>query len=192
MNYLKIKTDRSIFNLINRHYTFNYTPTFDRFFENSNLTNFLHGKINSNKNEIVLGINEIPNNIVDKKYFIPFTKYFQKLNNNTDYNFLKEFEKKTNLNYIIFFYGHSLDKSDEDYINEVFDFITNLNSKIKKIVIVYHSETSKSKLLVNLLNIRGKKDVLELMRQDILIFTLIDSIEFKKELKRDISIISKI
>ena len=64
--------------------------------------------------------------------------------------------------------------------------------KIKKIVIVYHSETSKSKLLVNLLNIRGKKDVLELMRQDILIFTLIDSIEFKKELKRDISIISKI
>ena len=46
--------------------------------------------------------------------------------------------------------------------------------KIKKIVIVYHSETSKSKLLVNLLNIRGKKDVLELMRQDILIFTLID------------------
>ena len=184
---LKIKVDRTLFANINKHYTFNYTPTFEKIYKKDNLIKFLHGKINSISDKIVLGISDIPEDNIDKKYFLPFTKYFQKLNNNTDFVFIKEFEKKINVNYSFFFMGHSLDKSDEDYINEVFDFILKLTSKMNKIVIIYHNELSKSNLLINLLNIRGKTDVQNLMKSNILVFKEMNSIELKRELNRDIS-----
>jgi len=184
---IKIKIDRSLFQNIDIHYTFNYTPSFDFIYKKNFNTKFLHGRIDSSTNQIVLGINEIPESSVNNKYFLPFTKYFQKLNNNTDYVFLKEFEKKLSRNYIFFFFGHSLDTSDSDYINEVFDFIESLKSKIKKIVIIYRDEKSKSTLLINLLNIRGKDDIQKLMRSEILVFFKFDSVELKRELNRDIT-----
>jgi len=185
---LKFKVDRSLFMKINRHYTFNYTPTFEKIYANSQITKFLHGKINSVENKIVLGINEIPiSETVEKKYFLPFTKYFQKLNNNTDYAFIREFSTKLNNNYLFFFWGHSLDKSDEDYLNEVFDFVNDLKTKTKKIIIIFHNEESKEKLLLNILNVRGKKDVQDLMRSQILEFLHVDSKALQKELNRDIT-----
>lgn len=183
----KTKIDRSLFQNINIHYTFNYTPSFELIYNKSKITRFLHGTIDSSTNQIVLGINEIPESSVNNKYFLPFTKYFQKLNNNTDYIFLKEFEKKISNNYIFYFFGHSLDSSDADYINEVFDFVKSLKSKTKLIVVIYRDENSKSKLLINLLNIRGKNDIQELMRSHILKFLKYDSNELKRELNRDIS-----
>src|SRR5690606_36376021 len=92
-----------------------------------------------------------------------------------------------NSNFQFYFFGHSLDTSDGDYINEVFDFVNSLKSRIKTIVVIYHSKASKSKLLINLLNIRGKSDIQALMRSKNLIFLNIDSTELKRELKRDIS-----
>ncbi|WP_289664523.1 AbiH family protein [Flavobacterium panacagri] len=184
---LNIKIEKKLFSNIDKHYTFNYTPTFERIYNKGNITSFLHGKINSKENQIVLGINEIPlDENIDKKFFLPFTKYFQKLNSNTDYVFIKEYEKEKQENYLFFFWGHSLDKSDEDYINEVFDFVINLKSKTKKIIVIHHNETSKSRLLINLLNIRGKKDIQELMRSKTLIFTDINGEELKRELNLNI------
>lgn len=186
---LNVKLDRNFFNKIDKHYTFNYTPTFEKVYRNARITKFLHGKINSVENTIVLGINEIPKNeSVEKRYFLPFTKYFQKLNNNTDYAFINEFENKPTNNYIFFFWGHSLDVSDQDYLNEVFDFVNDLKAKTKKIIIIYHNEESKSKLLLNILNVRGKKDIQDLMRSKILQFVNIDSKELQKELNSDISV----
>ncbi|QIE58681.1 hypothetical protein G5B37_03620 [Rasiella rasia] len=184
---LKKKTDTSIYKNIDKHYTFNYTPTFDKIYHNSNITNFLHGKVDSDLNKIVLGISEIPKNNVDNKYFIPFTKYFQKLNNDTDYIFINEYEKSYSENFMFFFMGHSLDKSDAEYINEVFDFVNNLKSNIKKIIVIYHNETSKSNLIINLLDIRGKDDIQYLMKNNILEFHMIDSSELKTELLKNIS-----
>lgn len=189
-DHMKFKIDKTLFSSILKHYTFNYTPTFENFFK-KNHTSYLHGKIDSELNKIVLGINEIPESELDKKFFLPFTKYFQKLDNRTDYIFIKEFERKKSLNYMFFFFGHSLDKSDEDYINEVFDFVNDLKSKIKKIVIIYHNEKSKSQLLINLLNIRGKKDIQELMKSEVLIFRKNKSLDLIHELKRDISSTSR-
>lgn len=183
----KKSVKKTLFSTITKHYTFNYTPTFDIFYKNTRKTNFLHGKIDSISNQIVLGINEIPEGELDKRYFLPFTKYFQKLNNNTDFEFITEFDKKKSLNYIFFFFGHSLDSSDSDYINEVFDFINELNSTIKKIVVIHHNNKSKSQLLINLLNIRGKDDIQNLMKKNILVFNHLDSIELKRELNRDIA-----
>lgn len=183
----KTRIDRTLFSTINKHYTFNYTPTFEKIYKRTITTNFLHGKIDSDSNQIVIGINEIPNNEIDRRYFLPFTKYFQKLDINTDFEFLAEYEKKKRSNYIFFFFGHSLDSSDEDYINEVFDFVNELKTSIKKIVVIYHNKSSKSKLLINLLNIRGKKDIQLLMKNKNLVFHQIDSAELKRELKKDIS-----
>jgi archaellum biogenesis ATPase FlaH len=80
------------------------------------------------------------------------------------------------------FFGHSLDKSDSSYINEVFDFVNELNSQSNKIIVVYHNENSKSKLLVNLLSIRGKNDIEDLMKEEVLVFRNINSEELKREL----------
>jgi len=125
------------------------------------------------------------------RYYIPFTKYYQKLNNATDYYFLNEIsEKRTNENYVFYFVGHSLDKSDEDYINEVFDFILELKSKIKKIVIGYHSQKSKSSMLANLIEIRGKDDIVLLMREKSLVFYELSSKEFNDELNANIKVAS--
>ncbi|WP_179319445.1 AbiH family protein [Winogradskyella helgolandensis] len=183
----KKRFDRTLFSTISKHYTFNYTPTFEKIYKRINKTKFLHGKIDSLSNEIVLGINEIPNDDLDKRFFLPFTKYFQKLNNSTDFEFIGEYEKRKNSNFYFFFFGHSLDSSDADYINEVFDFINQSKSRKKKIIVIYHSKKSKSQLLINLLNIRGKKDIQSLMRNKILDFQHIESKELKTELKRDIS-----
>lgn len=185
---MNLNISKSLFNSINRHYTFNYTPTFEKIFVSNSKTSFLHGKINSVENKIVLGINEVPiNENIDKRYFLPFTKYFQKLNNATDYNFIQEFSAKKNYNYQFFFWGHSLDKSDEDYINEVFDFVGELSSRIKKIIVIYHSEKSKETLLLNLLNIRGKNNIQDLMRNQTLEFYTIDDPKLLSELRKDIS-----
>lgn len=183
----KKRFDRTLFSTISKHYTFNYTPTFEKIYKQINKTKFLHGKIDSLSNEIVLGINEIPNDDLDKRFFLPFTKYFQKLNNSTDFEFIGEYEKRKNSNFYFFFFGHSLDSSDADYINEVFDFVNQSTSRKKKIIVIYHSKRSKSQLLINLLNIRGKKDIQTLMRNKILDFQHIESKELKTELKRDIS-----
>lgn len=169
---------------IDHHYTFNFTTTFEKIYNTQIKTSYLHGKIGGGSNSIVLGINDIPNNQIDRKYFLPFTKYFQKLNYQTNFDFLLNLKKDKNLNYQFFFYGHSLDNSDEDYINEVFDFINISNSN--KIIVIYHDENSKSKLLINLLDIRGKVNIQILMKNKILIFRKNDSQSLIDDLNRDL------
>jgi len=182
----KTKVKRNSFSTIDKHYTFNYTPTFDKVYKKANKTSFLHGKINSNSNEIVLGINEIPSTTLDKRYFLPFTKYYQALNSDTDFQFISDLDNTEELNFQFFFFGHSLDTSDKDYINEVFDFVNESKSKIKNIFIVYHNKESKSRLLINLLNIRGKDDIKALSRRKDLIFLNSKSIELERELNKNI------
>lgn len=183
---VNINIDKTLFNPIDKHYTFNYTPTFEKIYGN-NITKFLHGKVDLELSNIVLGINEIPDEDNIDKHFISFTKYFQKLRNNTDYTFIDEYKRTQSQNYIFFLFGHSLDNSDEDYINEVFDFIDNVRSSIRKIIIIYHNENSKSNLLINLLRIRGKENVVELMKNKNLLLLSIESSELKEELRSNIA-----
>lgn len=185
-----VKHDRNFLNGINYYFTFNYTPSFENYFNSKIKSNYLHGKINSEKNSLVLGINDVPNDVKDKIHYLPFTKYYQKLNNDTDFYFLNEIKKHRLDNFMFFFWGHSLDSSDADYINEVFDFISEHNSKIKKIVVVYHNENSKSQLLLNLLDIRGKDDIVQKMRNKNLIFCQSNSNELKTELNLHIPNVS--
>lgn len=172
------------FSKIDYHYTFNFTTTFEKIYNTQIKTSYLHGKIGGGSNSIVLGINDIPNNQIDRKYFLPFTKYFQKLNYQTNFEFISRIKKNKSLKYQFFFYGHSLDNSDKDYINEVFDFID--KSISVKIIVIYHDDNSKSKLLINLLDIRGKDNIQSLMKSQILIFRKNDSKQLLDDLNRDL------
>ena len=184
-NYKKT-SDIGYFKNFDTHYTFNYTPTFDKIFGKENQTQFLHGKIGSKENKIVLGISEIPQELKQyKKYILPFTKYFQKLDINTDYKFILKYLNNLLNNYHFYFWGHSLDKSDEDYINTVFDFVNKINGN-KKIIIIYHNKKAKSKLLNNLLYIRKKEEIENLMKCDILVFLQSNSQKLKELIELDI------
>ena len=172
--YNNLKNKEIIDIRFDKHFTFNYTPTFEIFFGRIN-TEYLHGSILKSK-DIVLGVNEIFNNLnISKKILSPFTKYYQKLVNDTDYKFLHTFNKDAYKRYAIcfVFWGHSLDISDKNYINEVIDFVSydkGIWGEKKSIYIVYHDEISKSNLLLNLLNNRGNNDIENLMKSEKLVF----------------------
>ena len=81
---------------------------------------------------------EIDDSLKKDKLF-QFTKYFQKLHKNTDYLFLdgiiELISYKIPQDLEFYFWGHSLDISDKDYIKDVFYVVEKTQSKIK---IFYH------------------------------------------------------
>lgn len=152
-------------------YSFNYSSTVERIYNHDNIQ-FLHGKTGvNNSNTMVLGISALENKIlVDEKAY-GFVKYYQKLVNNTDYQFLRGNPDITNLekektkaidlgsNEVIEIYvwGHSLDSSDSDYIEEIFSFNQGSSPSINLIVYYFGSPHAQ---LANLISIMGK-DVIE-------------------------------
>lgn len=95
------------------------------FYNQATKIDFLHGQ-SGKKQNMVLGISELKDEVLKKIKAYGFTKYHQKLMKDTDYDFLNHNEKFNNLvNPIgmrtgdiiqINIWGHSLDISDEDYI----------------------------------------------------------------------------
>ncbi|CAM3546598.1 hypothetical protein GCM10016272_09810 [Psychrobacter glaciei] len=143
-------------------YSFNYSSTIERLYSHSNI-NFIHGK--SDK-KIVLGISELKNQVLMDNKAYGFVKYYQKLVNNTDYQFLKSDSPVTALEknmknqsltkyhpIEIYIWGHSLDSSDSDYIHEIFSF--NQSEKFSVRVIVYYYSEPHAQLS-NLIHILGK------------------------------------
>lgn len=184
-----INTDHvtNIFENMDYYFTFNYTPTFEKVYNVDKIEiNYLHGKSEEKDENIVFGISDLFDKRSESTKYIRFTKYFQKFDNKTDFYFLNKLEKSDLENYIFYFWGHSLDKSDSGYINEVFDFLDAVKSNIKRIVIIYHSDSSRSKSLLNLFSIRGKNDIESKMRSKELVFYKIDSKELIVDLKQSI------
>ena len=152
-------------------YSFNYSSTVERFYDNSSIQ-FLHGRTGENNtNTIVLGISVLENKILVEEKAYGFVKYYQKLVNSTDYQFLRGNPDITGLerekiedsvrgeNEIIeiYLWGHSLDSSDSDYIEEIFGF--NQGSKPSINVIVYYFGSPHAQL-ANLIFIMGR-DIIE-------------------------------
>ncbi len=177
-----IKVDKILikYKKITNHFIFNYTRTFDLLY-NKAITKYLHGTISNKErdiqNNIVLGFDDFDNKlkkITQYKGFHRFTKYFQKLDQDTDYRFLKEIDLKEGYPCDIYIYGHSLDVSDKDYINEIFDFIERnklekYNSNVRMYVF-YHDEASKSDLLINLIDIIGRERIELYLKESNLVF----------------------
>lgn len=84
-------TDFKIKNFIevNEIYSFNYTNTFEKFYNNEIKINYLHGRHGANQN-LVLGISDLNHSSLIGLKVYGFTKYHQKLLKNTDYIFLHD------------------------------------------------------------------------------------------------------
>ncbi|KUJ56321.1 AbiH family protein [Chryseobacterium aquaticum] len=183
-----VKDDHFIFEKTNQVFSFNYTSTLVNFYPADLKSKRLEGIVGSQHQfihglaekdwsnnlqnlKIVLGVDDINVSLKKHKLF-QFTKYFQKLNKNTDYLFLDNYRRKIRKYDVrritFYFWGHSLDYSDRQYIQEVFDLVENNNSS--KIKIFYHSISAKGDQLKNLLGIIEKEKIEKFMKDKTLEF----------------------
>lgn len=139
---------------------FNYTNTFEEIYNIGNDKCFhLHGTVDG---KIVLGINpDEKDELMDlNTVFIKFKKYYQRIVNRTDndyQNFIKslkeannKFKTLSNSNTInVIVAGHSLDRTDEDIIKELFDYAN-------RIIILCHNDQVIGQYITNLITIYGK------------------------------------
>jgi hypothetical protein len=188
--YSEIKQNKAIsFNLIDEIHTFNYTPTLEKFYNiDKSKVVYLHGEINENNNlqNIVLGVSDIPDILkINKAY--DFTKYYQKIKKNSNKKFINIAEnKKSGLNETVFYIlGHSLDKSDKEYINELFKFLEFDLSAHSKICIFFNSNYDKEQKLKNLFNIIDKKTIGEMNKAGRLYFVELNIENIRSELNRE-------
>lgn len=164
---------------LSKIYSFNYTKTPEKIYDFSNI-DFLHGAVESSN--MVLGVSNLDSQILEKYNFYGFVKYHQKLMKNTHYNFILEdkvvmdvirnargdfYKDGYDLNIII--WGHSLDRSDENYIREVFSFNEKIDEQIK-VIIFYFNNSAYFDLLSNLILILGIEKVENWMKKGWLIF----------------------
>lgn len=99
-NYLKLfdnisfrqKLKNPIAN-IERVYSFNYTSTYPKNYDETVESYFLHGKL-STENKLVLGVSDLDSELLHKFNLWGFTKYHQKLFFDTDYQFIDEYIPK--------------------------------------------------------------------------------------------------
>jgi len=162
-------------------YSFNYSSTIKRLYNHTNIR-FLHGKAGEKEsNKIVLGISDLENKLLKDEKAYGFTKYYQKMVNNTDYQFLKpkslitEIEERKVKNegfefwhpIEIYIWGHSLDSSDSDYVHEIFSFNNGIENSIR--VIVYYYDKPHAQI-ANLISILGKDIVESWMKNEWLEF----------------------
>ncbi|NAR18897.1 hypothetical protein GPS63_11390 [Acinetobacter haemolyticus] len=168
-------------------YTFNYTSTLEKKYKQKRTSvRHIHGE--TEKGNIVLGVSDLENSFLKNYKAYGFTKYHQKLLLETDFQFLCEEKvvkdkirfwdelqrnisesyydtqvaKNNNIN--IFIWGHSLDISDESYINEIFS-LNDMMDRFVRVVIYYFNYQAKFDLLANLLHILGKEKVERWMKK---------------------------
>ena len=155
--------------------SFNYTKTFEKNYQSVLKVDYLHGDFE--KQNIVIGVSDIDNDLREFKSY-QFVKYYQKILKETDYLFLKsnqDLDKILSRSHIssyeddeedneinIFMWGHSLDVSDKNYIEEIFDLFSDYKINFKaemRLTIFYYDDFAKYSILANLFNILGQRCV---------------------------------
>lgn len=150
--------------------TFNYTDTVELLYTGKQNIHHIHGTIRAKESllehmndlsfqlhtSLVLGFHEASSdNALDDSPFIWFEKFFQRILHKTGtdiYQWLDKMRESDSLH--TFIYGHSLDSTDADLIEFVFN-------KSKNITVYYHEESKLPSLLINLISIFGKNYVNE-------------------------------
>ena len=135
---------------VDRVISFNYTSTMEKLFNNPRVFH-IHGKTDD---KIVLGINADTTDEQDvDTTFIPFKKYYQRVICKTDLGYLNELNEivnNTEKDVHLSIFGHSLDETDRDIIEDLFN-------AANEITIYYHDKKEEPKLFQNLVRIFGKK-----------------------------------
>jgi hypothetical protein len=190
--YAEIKQKSVIpFHLMNEIYTFNYTPTLENVYKiDKSKVVYLHGQMNDDcdKQNIVLGISDMPKDVKTSKMF-DFTKYYQKVNKNSNKKFIEvpKTIKSSSGETIFYIIGHSLDESDKEYIIDLFKFLEFDYDKYSKICVFYFNEKDKENKWKNLFSIIDKNFIVQMNNTGRLYFSILTyetlSNEFKRELK---------
>lgn len=137
--------------------SFNYTNTYRLYgIEEDNVLH-VHGKLGSSPNNMVLGFNDEDETNLN---FVYFKKYFQRIQKLTGYiNEAKIIDRDADLypNPIIHFYGHSMDKTDED-------IIIKLKSLARKFVIYTYNQEDYEQKVINLIRVFEKEEATKMIQ----------------------------
>ncbi len=139
--------------------SFNYTNTFKNTYYKDcrkDYIDFIHGRINDDKNNIVLGFNKLN----DDNYtveFADFLKIYQRVKKNVEINIFNRISnnfvssnRSTEKTYSMFF-GHSLDVTDENIIKEAIKVSI-------KVYILYYDDKHKASMIKNLLKMYSRDE----------------------------------
>lgn len=122
-------------------------------------------------------INKLTNNIKEIKKSILEDDWKKEVMKQSDRRFLQvEQGKLEKLKGKIFIWGHSLDFSDKNYINEIFEI--NNENKFFEVIVYYHNNQANFELLANLIHILGKEKVELWMKNKWLTFEPNPQIDF--------------
>lgn len=136
--------------------SFNYTDTYKRYGIKEEDVFYIHGSLD--KDNMVLGYDDDQSDDLD---FIYFKKYFQRIQKMTGYidtNKIQTYNEFGEVMYAtIHFYGHSMDKTDGDIIREIYDLAGGF-------VIYYYDQLDYEQKVINLIDVFGKKQALELIQ----------------------------
>ena len=136
--------------------SFNYTSTYRKIYYHGCDVDDVHGEINEDKidkSSIVLGFNSMNNKNKNVEYG-EFLKTYQMVNKDVDYHILQKYDTGNvdihgnEKDVYSMFFGHSLDKTDEDMIKIAF-------SISKKIYLVYYNDEHKASMIKNIIDIYG-------------------------------------
>lgn len=132
--------------------SFNYTNTFESTYNSGSAISYIHG--NLLKNNIVLGYNDFDNSTDD----LMFKKYYRRLIKQTDAIERTAFYSRSmgvDIKPEVYFFGHSLDISDEDYVKDIINHSD-------KTIIYYLDEIDRADKIGNLIKIFGKQELLDI------------------------------
>lgn len=156
--------------------SFNYTDTFQKIYDKEEKAeyDYIHGKMGQSPNNMVLGINEY---LLDESKnieldFVQFKKYFQRINKKTGciykcwldelYDSLEngrgvseclEAPSSTLPTLNIYVYGHSLDLSDKDILEELLMYENSYTT------IFYHNDEAYTDQVINLIKVIGQDNL---------------------------------
>lgn len=139
---------------------FNYTNTYDRIYGGLRWNEDIHyihgtaiGRLTQGNANIILGITSRKEDIYRGVNYAEFEKYYQRITKKTGVKYKSWLEQKDKEIEIAFF-GHSLDSSDSDIINDL------LYCPNAKITIYYHDLKSHKGIVANLIDILGKDELI--------------------------------
>ncbi|SHN00559.1 Bacteriophage abortive infection AbiH [Anaerosporobacter mobilis DSM 15930] len=154
---------------IDKVISFNYSFTYLNLY---NVTpniecDYIHGKAGLQRNRdysnLVLGYDESKEKIKEEMLatFAPFKKYYQRVLKGTGNKYVKwvdEIQKKPEQEHCVYFFGHSMDITDQDVIKALV-----LNNNVKTTVYFFNNQDKMAKIK-NLISVLGYDDFIEYTR----------------------------
>lgn len=140
---------------------FNYTDTCKMYNIPEENIFYIHGKLD--RNNMVLGIKDENKNKLDFVYFKKYFQRIQKLTGSLDINKIYQYDSGCQICAVVYFYGHSMDKTDGD-------IILTLDSTASQFIIFIYDQEDYERKVINLIDIFGKERAIENIQSKRFIF----------------------